>query len=109
MKILAEKSRLALARLEKEQEEQEQQLEKEERERYGGAQSFAMTSWKRVWWKEQLCFLTRALESIKPQQKRRSAWQVFRRLHLLLDAHNSSGTGLLLEDPETHSSWTYTL
>ncbi|KAF6390464.1 MAP7 domain containing 2 [Rhinolophus ferrumequinum] len=101
-KILAEKRRQA--RLQKEQEEQER-LEKEEKDRYGGAQSFATISQKRLWWKEQFAFLARALELMKPRQKCRSAWPVFRRLHLLLDVIKSSGILLFSEDLETPSSW----
>ncbi|XP_024902373.1 MAP7 domain-containing protein 2 [Pteropus alecto] len=94
-KILAEKRRQA--RLLKEQEE------------YGGAQSFAAISCKRLWWKEQFIFLSRVLELIKPREKYRSVWQVFRRLHLLVDVINSDGTWPFSDDLETHSSWSQQL
>lgn len=54
-RILAERRRAA--QLQKEQEEQER-LKKEKQDRYGGAQSCAAVSHKRLWWEEQLAFLT---------------------------------------------------
>lgn len=98
-KILAEKRRQA--RLQKEQE----RLEKIEQDRYGDARSFAAISHKRLWWKEQLAFLSKVLELIKPWRKYRCAWHVSRRLRLLLDVINGSGTLVFSDDLETHSYW----